>query len=121
MAVLRWILALPIIIGVILFAVGNPQQVEVTWSPFHDPIQARLYFIVLMFLGIGFLLGAFIAWINFIPVLQERRTQRKTIRKLEQDVNSCNQKLIDELSRGRKDSYDNFEALEHQKTYDKDE
>jgi len=101
MSFFRWILALPIIVGVVLFALAHPEPVEVSLTPFNEPKSLPLYFVVILFLGIGFLLGAFVAWIGMIPVWKDRRSQRKTIRKLEQDLNEANEKLINELSRQR--------------------
>lgn len=94
MAFIRWIIALPIIVGAVLFALANPVVVSVTWSPFHSPINLPLYFIALAFLGGGFLLGAFVAWISMGKVRRERRQQKKTIKQLEKDINAANEKIM---------------------------
>ena len=99
MAFIRWIIALPIIVGAILFALAHPEPVMVTWNPLQEPIELPLYFVVFVFLGVGFLLGAFMAWVGMSSVRSERRQQRKTIRKLEKDINEANEKLMETLAK----------------------
>ena len=99
MTITRWIVALPLIVGAVLFALAHPDPVSVTWNPFEEAVQLPLYFVALAFLGIGFLLGAFIAWLGMGKVRRERRQQRKTIKKLEKDINAANEKMIETLSK----------------------
>ncbi|HPD82285.1 MAG TPA: LapA family protein [Alphaproteobacteria bacterium] len=94
MSFIRWIIALPIIVGAVLFALANPAIVSVTWSPFHSAIDLPLYFVALAFLGAGFLLGAFVAWIGMGKVRKDRRQQKKTIKQLEKDINAANEKIM---------------------------
>ena len=110
MAFIRWIIALPIIVGAILFALAHPDPVTVTWNPLQEPIELPLYFVVFMFLGIGFLLGAFMSWVGMSGVRTDRRQQRKTIRKLEKDINEANEKLIETLAKTNP-----HKGLSHQK------
>ncbi|MEM8832948.1 MAG: LapA family protein [Pseudomonadota bacterium] len=103
MSLLRWIIAFPIIVGVLIFALAHPDLVTVTWSPLHDSFKLPLYFVVLIFLAIGFLLGAFIAWINFLPAFSEKRALKKRVKSLEKDLNESKEKLIEALSKKRDD------------------
>lgn len=105
MIILRWIIAALVVLGVVLFALAHPEHVKITWNPFAEPVELPLYFVVIAFLGIGFFIGAFVAWVNFLPVMADRRAQRKNIQKLEKDLNTANEKLIEELSKSRADTY----------------
>jgi len=98
MSFIRWILALPIIVGAILFALAHPNHVSVTWSPFEPPIDLPLYFVALMFLGGGFLLGTFVTWLGMGSVRQDRRRQKKEIKNLEKDIDEANKKIIEILA-----------------------
>lgn len=92
MAILKWIIALPFIMGAVLFALEHPQKVPVTFNPFSDPIELPLYFVALMFLATGFLLGAFMAWFGMGKVRKDRRQYKKDIKTLTKE----NEKLTQE-------------------------
>ena len=98
MAFLRWIIALPIIVGAVLFALAHGEVVTVTWNPFEAPIELPLYFVALVFLGMGFILGAFTAWMSMGKVRKERRQQKKKIKQLEKDINAANEKVMETLA-----------------------
>lgn len=99
MSILRWIIALPFIAGAVLFALANPQIVELQWTPFNQGMSLPLYFISLFFLGIGFLLGALMAWIGMGKTRQERRQYKRENKQLERDINEANEKLTEALSK----------------------
>lgn len=105
MSFIRWIIALPLIVGAVLFALAHPDPVTITWNPFEEAIELPLYFVALAFLGIGFLLGVFVAWLGMGKVRKERRQQRKTIKKLEKDINIANEKMIETLSKMKPGNY----------------
>ena len=95
----RYLVALPLVVALVLFTIAHREAVEIVWSPFHAPIAMPLYLVVLVFLAIGFILGAFILWLGMLPVFSERRKYRKKVEALEKDLNESNEKLIAELSR----------------------
>lgn len=99
MHILRWIIALPIVIGAVLFALANPQIINLTWSPFHDPRQLPLYTIVLGFLALGFLLGMFMAWVGMHGTRKEKREYKKQTKRLEKELKETNEKLMEALSK----------------------
>lgn len=104
MSFIKWIIALPIIVGAVLFAVANPETVSISWNPFTAPIDLPLYFVALVFLGAGFLLGALVAWFGMGKVRKDRRHQRKQIKELEKDINIANEKIM-ELSAAKKTDF----------------
>lgn len=104
MIFLKWILALPFIVGAVLFALAHGDMVTITWSPFEEPVTLPLYFVSLAFLGAGFLLGALIMWLSMGKLRQERRTQKKRIKQLEKDINDANEKVMEILAKQKTSS-----------------
>ncbi len=86
MAFLRGLLALPLIIGTVAFAITHTTKVPVTLNPFESSIELPLYVVALGFLAVGFILGSIVAWISMHKVRKEKRAQKKEIKKLEKDI-----------------------------------
>lgn len=59
---LRWLLILPLLVVLILFALSNQQPAGVSLWPFDLTWQAPLATVVLVFAALAFLLGALVAW-----------------------------------------------------------
>ena len=98
MVFLKWIFALPFIVGAVLFALEHPQNVPITFNPFTDPIELPLYFVSLMFLGGGFILGAFMAWVGMSKTRQERRAYKKEVKILTKENEKLTKEKADALS-----------------------
>lgn len=113
MSFTRWIIALPLIVGAVLFALAHPDIVSITWHPFKPPAKLPLYFVVLVFLGGGFLLGVLITWIGMGKLRHERRQQKKTIRKMEKDINEANEKIMELSSAKIEDQAKTIDVLSH--------
>lgn len=99
MVFLKWLLTLPFIVGAVLFALANPQIVDLQWTPFNQKMSLPLYFIALFFLGVGFLLGAIMAWIGMGKTRKERRQFKRENKQLERDINYANEKLTEALAK----------------------
>lgn len=99
MIFLKWLLTLPFIVGAVLFALANPQIVDLQWTPFNQTMHLPLYFIALFFLGVGFLLGAIIAWIGMGKTRRERRQYKRENKQLERDINDANEQLTAALAK----------------------
>ncbi len=99
MALLRWILALPFIAGAVWFALAHPENVSVTVNPVKDPIELPLYFVVLLFLGIGFIFGAFMAWIGMGKTRQERRSFKKEVKNLNKEIEVLKNEKMDLIAK----------------------
>lgn len=87
MALLKWIFVLPFIAAAVAFAVANPQDISLTWSPLHESLNLPLYAITLVFMGAGFLLGTLVTWLSTANVRKERRQYKKENKKLEKEIN----------------------------------
>ena len=86
MAFLRGLIALPLIVVVVLFAVTHTEKVPVSINPFESAVEYPLYVVALGFLAVGFLLGAMIAWISMSKLRRENRARGKKIKKLEKEL-----------------------------------
>lgn len=91
MKLLRWIAGTIVALGVLAFAVFNLEPVKVIWSPLHEPAILPVSVFGLVMLAIGFLLGAFVAWIAGGAVRSERRRQKKVIKALENALGTANE------------------------------
>lgn len=99
MNILKWIIALPLIVGAIFFAVANPDQVSVNLNPFVTTLETPLYIICFLFLTGGFLLGTILTWASGSEVRRERRKQKKIIKKLEKEIEEHHDKMAQTLNK----------------------
>lgn len=93
MGIVKWIFALPFIVGAVLFALAHPTPVVLTYSPFAEPIELPLYFVALLFLGIGFLLGAFMAWLGMGDTRKQKRAYKKEVKLLNKDTEKLKENI----------------------------
>jgi len=97
MALLKWIFALSFVAAAVAFAVANPQDIALTWSPLHDSLHLPLYAITLGFMGIGFLLGTIATWLGTAKIRKERRQYKKENKKLEKELNKREKEAQDHI------------------------
>jgi uncharacterized integral membrane protein len=86
--ILSWIVAAPIVILVLLFAVSNLEPITLRLRPFPFEMTIPIVLLTLIVLFVGFLLGAIVTWIG------DRRRRRET-RLLIRRVGELEQKLAD--------------------------
>jgi uncharacterized integral membrane protein len=86
MRFLLWLIGFLITVQITAFAVLNRDIVSVTLNPVGPALQLPLYAVALGFVVYGFLIGAFIVWINGAEIRKTRRQQRKTIKTLEKEL-----------------------------------
>ena len=98
MGFIKWLIALPIIVGCFIFAVSNPDPISVVLNPNTSAIELPLYIIAFGALGIGFLFGAAILWLSMGKLRKERKQYKKTVKKLEKEISEINDKLHESLS-----------------------
>jgi uncharacterized integral membrane protein len=87
---LAWLLTLPLIIGGIMFALYNGHDVEVTYTPFGNPVIMPVYIPVLGAIALGFILGSLMTWAGMSTLRKASRDQRKKIRQLEKQLDEAN-------------------------------
>jgi uncharacterized integral membrane protein len=71
---MRWVLFVPVLVVVALFALSNTQDVEIRLWPFDLAWVTSLGIAVLLLSALAFLAGAAIAWASALPV--RRRAAR---------------------------------------------
>ena len=64
MKLLFWIVGVPLLLVAAFFAVDNRDFVTVSFWPFAEPVQVRLYLALVVPLYAGVVLGAIVAWIS---------------------------------------------------------
>ncbi len=70
--ILSWIVAAPIVILVVMFAVSNLDPITLRLRPFPEELTMPIWLMTLIQLFVGFLLGAIVTWIG------DRRRRRET-------------------------------------------
>ncbi len=71
---MRWVLFLPLLVLLALFALSNPQEVEIRLWPFDAAWVSPLGLAMLLFGAAAFLLGALLVWAAAVP--ERRRAAR---------------------------------------------
>lgn len=89
---LRTLIALPVLIILILFALSNPQPVTLGLWPtdLHQPVPVSAA--ILVGAAVAFLLGAFFVWFPALGARRRARAFERKSRKLEDQVNSLKKK-----------------------------
>ena len=86
MRTLNAFLGLILAILVILFAVSNRAQVDITIWPFPFQATMGVYAVVLLAVLVGFLAGLIAAWLAAAPRRRERKRLRGQVKDLEQNL-----------------------------------
>jgi lipopolysaccharide assembly protein A len=88
-----WLVTVPIAVVGIAFAVENLERVQVGLWPFSAVLEMPLYLVVLAALGIGFLVGEFVAWLNGGGWRREARRRQRRIEALERELAAAQAQL----------------------------
>lgn len=83
---LRSIFSIVIAAILIVFSLGNRQKVDIVWSPIHESAELPVYFLILIALLIGFLIGGIMVWLNYVPIKRINKKQNKKIQNLEKKI-----------------------------------
>jgi uncharacterized integral membrane protein len=89
---MRWILFVPLLVVVALFALSNPQDVEFRLWPFDVFIPAPLGVATLLIGAVGFVIGASIAWGAALPARRRAVRYEQAARLLEAEIASLKAK-----------------------------
>ena len=90
---MRYVIALPVLLLLVLFALSNTQPVRLGLWPTWYGLEAPLSAAMLIGMGVAFLLGAILVW--FSELAQRRRARRaeQTVRALEEQVQELRARL----------------------------
>jgi uncharacterized integral membrane protein len=79
-------LAIIVAVLVVLFAVSNRAQVDITLWPFPFQLTLGLYAVILLAVLVGFLAGLIAAWLSGGVRRRERRQLKSQVRDMEQSL-----------------------------------
>lgn len=90
---IRWILGISLAILLAGFSVLNRESVTLNWGPLESTLDLPIYAIALAFMMMGFLIGGLVVWLNYAPLRQTRRKQKKKIKALEKELDAVNENI----------------------------
>lgn len=93
MRVVFWLVALAVALAAIDVAVSNFDKVQLALWPFSDVLVMPLYLVVLGALGLGFIAGELVAWINGGRWRREARRRQRRIDSLERELQATQARL----------------------------
>jgi len=82
-AVLRWIVGIPLLLLMILFALSNTEPVRLGLFPTDYSIEVPLSVAILIAMGIGFFLGGLRLWFTALHHRRAARRAQDAVRLLE--------------------------------------
>jgi uncharacterized integral membrane protein len=91
--VVFWLVTVPVALVAVVFAVSNLDKVPVGLWPLSDVLVMPLYLVVLGALGLGFVAGELVAWINGGRWRREARRRQRRIESLERELQATQAQL----------------------------
>ncbi len=89
---LRTLIALPVLIVLVLFALSNPQPVTLLFWPTDFKLATPVSAAVLVTAAAAFLLGSLFVWFPALGARRRARRFERAARRLEDQVNSLKKK-----------------------------
>ena len=83
---MRLILALPLLLLLVLFALSNRQNVDLGLWPTNFALQAPLSLTILLAMGLAFLLGGLLVWLGSFGLRRRARRAEAALHLLESEV-----------------------------------
>ena len=93
MKLVHWLVAVPVALLLIIFAVSNREVVTVTFWPLPVVFGAPLWLVVLLAALVGFLFGEFVAWVNGRRWRRDSRRKTRRIDALERELAATQSQL----------------------------
>jgi uncharacterized integral membrane protein len=89
----HWLVALPVALVLVGFAIANTETVTLGFWPLDQHLAGPLYLVVPAALVLGFIAGAFVAWINGGRWRREARRRQRRIEALERELQATQARL----------------------------
>ena len=83
---MRFLIALPLLVVIVFFALSNPQPVNVGIWPTGYRIETSLSSAVLIGMAVAFLFGALLVWISELGQRRRARRAEQAARMLEEQL-----------------------------------
>ena len=93
MKIFFWILGLPFILAIVVFALSNRGKTDLGLWPLLDPTPIPVYAVVLTAAVIGFLAGGVYAWISGGKLRRQVRSHRRQAGRLEKENQDLRKQL----------------------------
>lgn len=91
---MRVVLAVPVLLILVLFALSNQQAVQLGFWPTDFALVAPLSLTVLAGMAIAFLLGAIMVWFGVVGARQRARRAERQVRLLEAEVAQLKARIL---------------------------
>lgn len=85
---MRWLVILPLLMLLVLFALSNREAVALRLWPFDLSLVAPIGVAMLVLAAVGFLLGAFVAWAGSLGARRRARRIERAAKALEAELAS---------------------------------
>jgi uncharacterized integral membrane protein len=95
---LRFIIGLPILILLVVFALSNAEPVRLGFWPTDYTLQAPLSVAVLVGAAVAFLLGGLLVWLNELGQRRRARRAEENVRVLEERLEELKARLARPLA-----------------------
>ncbi|MBV8092860.1 MAG: DUF1049 domain-containing protein [Acetobacteraceae bacterium] len=83
---MRWILILPFLVLIVLFALSNQQNVHLALWPAQGWTELPVAIAVLMAAAAAFILGALLVWFDVLAQRRRARRAERRVRMLEEQL-----------------------------------
>ena len=101
MKAVNWAVTLVAAVLLIPFALSNRKPVSLGFWPLPFSIDLPLYFLVLLMLLAGFVIGAVATWIGLRRIRRELRRRRRRAEALERELVAARSQLENRAGTGR--------------------
>lgn len=85
MSFIKWLIGLPLIIVILVFAFVNNDLATFNLWPFYIEITVSLSVAIVFFIVFGFVLGLLHSWMSYAPIRKALRHQKKQNKKLSKE------------------------------------
>ena len=113
MRFLSWLITLPVPVLVMLFALQNREQVELTFWPFDVQIAMPLSFLAVGLTAIGVVVGVLSVQFALFRMWREKRKCIKTIKNLERQVSEYKEKAAENYEATNIPNQDRIKTITH--------
>ena len=93
MKLLYWLIAAPLMVLAVLFAVSNRESVDLALWPLPWVIEAPVYAIALGALALGVVVGAFVAWVGGGRARGRARSAERKFHEQQRDVEALEKRV----------------------------
>ena len=91
---MRWILVLPFLVLIVLFAVSNQQPVRLALWPAQGWTELPVAIAVLIGAGAAFILGALLVWFDVLAQRRRARRAERRVRMLEEQLEDLRARTV---------------------------